>query len=355
MKLSKKNAVAIAISGLLTVVVIATAVIMYTRRSVAPTAPESKPQAAEVCQTLSFESVDRASEGMEISNQFQSTHGVSFRTGPRDSGACASGFPKLAGVGAPKIAHEYFTIEDGISPDTSASIGAWFLTDDGSVARTQTGVSPCTLILDYATTINQASFDLLDVEDGESYEIRAYDAQGQEIAALRQSVGLPAGDTSLNGKPRRVEITSPTQGISRMEIDATGTKPNNVSWGLGFDNLTACKTTADATAEPTITTFTGGASAQCSTVMIYDQNWNLLSNAALSQLPPGSVIRLVISGTTTEGTIDQARFTVNGVQRNAVATKRTGTNEFYDDYTIPAGVTTFSVQAQLHHSTFGWF
>lgn len=94
---------------------------------------------------------------------------------------------------------------------------------------------------------------------------------------------------------------------------------------------------------------TPGINALCSSVVAYDTSWDVLSSSDLSNLKPGNKVRFTVSGSATSGTLDKARFTVNGVLRAEVTTKRPGTNEFYDEYTIPAGTTTFNVSAQIHH------
>jgi hypothetical protein len=50
-----------------------------------------------------------------------------------------------------------------------------------------------------------------------------------------------------------------------------------------------------------------------------------------------------------------ARFTINGGAPQITRNKKPGTDEFYIEYAIPAGVTRFSVKAELHHIELGWF
>lgn len=96
-------------------------------------------------------------------------------------------------------------------------------------------------------------------------------------------------------------------------------------------------------------------SAQCLDIKVYDTDWNLLSSEELANLSQGNVIRFAAAGSANLGYFDKARFTINGLQRPEVTTQKPGTNEFYDEYTIPEGVTTFTVNAQIHHSELGWF
>jgi len=99
---------------------------------------------------------------------------------------------------------------------------------------------------------------------------------------------------------------------------------------------------------------TGTLLPQCLNVQAYDTNWNLLTSAQLSALTAGSVVRFTVSGTPADQ-IDKAIFTINGVLGPEVTTPKPGTNEYYYEYTIPAGVSSFTVTAQIHHLTLGWF
>lgn len=92
----------------------------------------------------------------------------------------------------------------------------------------------------------------------------------------------------------------------------------------------------------------------CSAVKAYDTNWNLLTEVQLSALSAGDIVRFTVSGTPADQ-IDKARFTINGVLGPEVTTKKPGTDEYYIEYTIPPLVTSFTVTAQIHHLTLGWF
>jgi hypothetical protein len=90
-------------------------------------------------------------------------------------------------------------------------------------------------------------------------------------------------------------------------------------------------------------------------IKVFDTNWIELTPTQLSSFSAGQTLRFTVAGTASTGSFDQARFVINGVTRTAVTQKRPGTNEFYDEYVLPPGTTTFSINAQLHHSTLGWF
>ena len=95
--------------------------------------------------------------------------------------------------------------------------------------------------------------------------------------------------------------------------------------------------------------------AACHDVVAYDSNWQVLSMSDLAVLAVGDTVRFAVGGTTTGGTFDKARFTINGTLRPEVTAQKPGSNEYFDEYTIPAGTTSFSVNAQIHHSSLGWF
>ncbi len=115
-----------------------------------------------------------------------------------------------------------------------------------------------------------------------------------------------------------------------------------------------CTGTGGATATATVTTTQTGASAQCLNVKAYDAEWNPLTTAELSALSVGDVVRFTVSGTATTGSFDRAKFKINGLERAEVTGKKPGSEEFYDEYTIPAGITTFTINAQIHHASLGW-
>lgn len=99
----------------------------------------------------------------------------------------------------------------------------------------------------------------------------------------------------------------------------------------------------------------GKASAQCTDIKAFDEEWNLLTAEDLSALTTGDVVRFSVAGSTTDGSILAARFTINGELRQAVTQIRPGTEEFYDEYEIPEDTTDFSVDVELNHSKIGWF
>ena len=98
-----------------------------------------------------------------------------------------------------------------------------------------------------------------------------------------------------------------------------------------------------------------GISAQCGEVKAYNTSWILLSANDLKGLQTGNHVRFAVSGTTNGGSFDKARFTINNSLKPEVTTKKPGTNEFYYEYIVPQGTTSFSVKGELHHTSLGWF
>ncbi len=89
--------------------------------------------------------------------------------------------------------------------------------------------------------------------------------------------------------------------------------------------------------------------AQCLNIKAYDANWRQLSAGELANLKVGDSVRFAVGGQTSQGTFNRARFTVNGTAQPETTTKNPS-EEFYVVYTIPAGITTFTIEAQIHHA-----
>jgi len=106
---------------------------------------------------------------------------------------------------------------------------------------------------------------------------------------------------------------------------------------------------------PTITPTPPPIGAACLDVKTYNTNFVLLSSSELSKLIPGDIVRFAVAGTTTQGGFDKARFTINGTLQPEVTAQKPGSDEFYIEYTIPAGITNFTVSAEIHHTSLDWF
>ena len=95
---------------------------------------------------------------------------------------------------------------------------------------------------------------------------------------------------------------------------------------------------------------------QCLNLKAYNTSWVLLSLADLAKLKAGDKVRFTVAGQTTYGEITKAMFSINNSCTPAVTTTKPGSNplEFYYEYTIPAGTTSFNVDARLYVEGFGW-
>ncbi len=137
--------------------------------------------------------------------------------------------------------------------------------------------------------------------------------------------------------------------LNRKDVPASPTPTITPTFPPGTKTPTPSPTHAPTATLPP------GISAACGDVIAYDLQWNQLSSTQLSQLKSGDKVRYTVAGTTTSGTFDKAKFTVNGTDLPETTNKKPGTDSFYTEYTLPSGTTTFSVTAQVHHSTLGWF
>ncbi len=123
-----------------------------------------------------------------------------------------------------------------------------------------------------------------------------------------------------------------------------------------------CGTTPPSSNNPTPTPPPGDW-AKCWSIKAYDTEWKLLTDIDLSKLQSGDKVIFTVAGGPPDK-IDKAKFTIEkqpSGETNAIGfsgeiiDKKPGTNEFYYEYTIPEGFTSFTVKAEVHHVTLGWF
>ena len=113
---------------------------------------------------------------------------------------------------------------------------------------------------------------------------------------------------------------------------------------------TPTKTPTPTPTNTPVPTATPTPALACLNTRVFDTNWNELSGSELAQLQAGDKVRFTVAGSATSGTFDMARFRINSsTWRPSVTQKRPGTNEFYDEYTIPPNTYSFSVNTQVHH------
>jgi hypothetical protein len=186
-----------------------------------------------VAGTIDFElvpSIGVPSEGLQISNQYLATEGISFSLE-------GGGFPRIAEVGNPRTA--FGSSYGGDTPAPGQEIGSFFLTDDGVLSGLQ---SPA-LIVTYDTPTAEASGVILDLDFDETFTIQPLDISGAILDTITISAGDPdTGDGIATNWliDRRVnEIYS---------IRFKGTRQASGAFGLGFDNFNA--RSADPTPPP---------------------------------------------------------------------------------------------------------
>lgn len=164
------------------------------------------------------------------------------------------------------------------------------------------------------------------------------------------SSGGCAGQTTTQtgGLPFSANRTGPICGSWQSDITASTNKGGTCQ--AADHGLLPCATTA-----PTSTP-TPVLSCQCDQIKAYDTSWKLLTSANLAALKAGDKVRFTVSGTATSGTIDKSRFKINSGTYLESIIKKSATQEFYYEYTIPANTTSFSVSAEVHHKELNkWF
>jgi len=166
-------------------------------------------------------------DGMRISTQFSTTHGVTFEL--EQSDANDPPFPQIAMVGAPMTAFGGPPNHD--SPDTPATspdqgIGSFFLTDDGSISD----ITPPPLVIQYDPPTDKASGVVMDIDLTEIHTIEARDAQDVVIATITISDGdLNTGDGIAT--PWSFDLGAPVIHSIRL----SGSRQKAGGFGLGFD------------------------------------------------------------------------------------------------------------------------
>jgi hypothetical protein len=158
--------------------------------------------------TINFERINEAVpfEGMGISNQFEPYYGITFR-GSTNAGSRP---PEIARVGDPNLA---FSRAGSAESDTplSSTFGTYFLHDGGGEL----------LVLDFTTSVSQASGYVIDIDSNERVVVSAY-ADATSTNALDSRV-FNAGDPGTgDGVGTFWSFSRPTNDIRRIEIVRNG-------------------------------------------------------------------------------------------------------------------------------------
>lgn len=165
-----------------------------------------------------------------------------------------------------------------------------------------------------------------------------------------QSPVLITNKTQTNFQARSYSILSYTwnstqTGYYQFDFNSDGYShdfPNATSFAAGFIRVIEAPTAPTPT--PTI-------SASCREIKAYNLSWNQLTSSQLTQLKAGDKVRFAVSGQITGSTISKARLRINNGAWQETATKKPGSEEFYIEYTIPSGVTSFTVEAEIYYVT----
>lgn len=137
-----------------------------------------------------------------------------------------------------------------------------------------------------------------------------------------------------------------------IQVDETGDDNDHISF-RGNDCSTPQPPARTPSPTPRTPTPTPG-TAMCVDVKAYTETWTLMAANQLAQLRPGNRVNFCVRGTTTQGTFDRARFTINGVLQSETTAQRPSSTDYCQLYTIPAGTGSFAITAQIHHPTLGW-
>lgn len=129
-------------------------------------------------------------------------------------------------------------------------------------------------------------------------------------------------------------------------------KDSKIQCGLG---CVKPPTRTNPTTPPQPTPTLPAAAPYCSAITAYDAEWNTISSTNLAALKPGDVVNFCVTGTTTSGSFDRARFIINGIQQADTTSQKPGSSSYCQVYTIPEKTTTFTISGQIHHSVLGWF
>lgn len=178
-------------------------------------------------EAITFETipgVGAPTEGMEISDQFLPSAGVSFSLE-------GGGFPRIAQVGGPATAFNGPPTNTGDdNPLPGQRIGDYFLTDDGVLG----GLTSPALILSYDSPTNAASGVILDIDFDESFTIEPRDASGNVLETITITAGEP--DTG-DGVATPWSFQRAASDVHSIRFQ--GARQAAGVFGLGFDNFDA--------------------------------------------------------------------------------------------------------------------
>lgn len=119
---------------------------------------------------------------------------------------------------------------DGPAPAFADQLGQWFLRSESALNDSSpVGV----LVAEYSQPVPGCAGEIWDIDGPEQWEVRGYRA-GETDPVV--TIISPFG--GLNSQPWVFSLADPGVGVSRLEIEHIGTRPNN-QLGLAFNNFSA--------------------------------------------------------------------------------------------------------------------
>ncbi len=189
----------------------------------------------------------------------------------------------------------------------------------------------------------------------------------QNLSRIKRLVITSNNTSAITVAPPTITGTNGgfvSQGLHNLVATAVAAGKANIRVRVDMVNCPTCGTTSGvcnvvlplqvagptASPTPTATPTTPPVAPQCTGIKMYDDSFTEIPQNEWSSLDPGTVIKFAVTGTTVSGNFDKAEFFVNGTSIGiSTTTVPSNSAEFYIDYTIPAGTTTFNVGALLHH------
>lgn len=189
-----------------------------------------------------------------------------------------------------------------------------------------------------------------------SVQTEAWDCDNYTFSVSETGVVLATNNSTRNEPLQRADVYINTAKTNTFDVPALAA---GQSQQIGQVTVPAeggfqwqVRGTADCSASGNYAAL----SARCVNIVAYDTSWKQLTNAQLAALAPGDKVRLTVTGNTTSGEFSKARFTINNVLQPETVLKRPASADFYQEYTIPASTSAFSVNAEIYHTTVNqWF
>lgn len=188
-----------------------------------------------------------------------------------------------------------------------------------------------------------------------------YRARSQ-CSSSNLGVCVPRGSTSANRGPMQGVPLYEGEAFERRQCGhGTADPNNNYVYHPSFPNhafsnadvLQFICNPSSPTPEPTPTP-APAISAQCLEIKVFDTNGDRLTQSDLVSLKPGDQIQVTVASSATLGTIDKARFRINGSTDMESDQKKANTNDYVIQYIIPQDAAGLSIEAEIHHDTLGW-